>query len=132
MDRHPGEATGLVSPQAFEQAMQDATRQMLHDVMYAVNQAPDGQWINGSEMQVRDLLGDYRTRVFEVALQMKADAAEGAFSPDGPGDRPASEEQGGHRPQHPDRQRPGEPASATMAASRRRRGRPRRSTPGPG
>lgn len=133
MDRHPGEAAEPVSPQAFELAMQETTRQMLHDVMQAVNQAPDGRWINGSEMQVRDLLGEYRRRVFESALQMKANAAEGAFSPDGPNDRSASEEQGDRRPQHPDRQRPGEPASAAVAASRRRRrGRPRRSTSGPG
>ena len=133
MDRHPGEATGLVSPEAFEQVMQQATRQMLHDVIHAVNQAPDGQWINGSEMQVRDLLGEYRRRVFEAALQIKTEAAEGAFSPDGPGDGSAPQEQGDRRPQHPDRQRPGEPAATAMAASRRRRrGRPRRSAPGPG
>jgi len=84
MDRHPVEATGLVSPEAFEQVMQQATRQMLHDVIHAVNQAPDGQWINGSEMQVRDLLGEYRRRVFEAALQIKTEAAEGAFPPTDP------------------------------------------------
>jgi len=60
---------------------------MLREVMQAVNQAPDGAWINGSENKVRDLIGEYRTRAFEKALQMRTDAAEGAFSPGGRGKR---------------------------------------------
>jgi hypothetical protein len=65
--------------------MRRETEEMLRQVMEAVNKAPDGAWINGSENQVRDLLGDYRRRTFERALQMKTDAVEGAFSPGGPG-----------------------------------------------
>lgn len=83
-----------VSPELFVGAMRQETEQMLRQVMQAVNQAPDGAWINGSENEVRDLLGEYRRRVFEKALQMKNDAVEGAFSPGGPGDRPAAQEQG--------------------------------------
>ena len=75
-----------VSPQDFVDAMRAQTEQLLAEVMAAVNAAPDGAWINGSEMQVRDLMGDYRQRVFEKALQMKGEAVEGAFSPDRPGD----------------------------------------------
>jgi hypothetical protein len=74
-----------VSPEAFAAEMRQETDLMLHQVMQAVNNAPDGAWINGSEEQVRSLLADYRRRVFEKALQMKTDAAEGAFSPGGPG-----------------------------------------------
>lgn len=76
-----------VSPQAFAAAMREQTDQMLAEVIAAVNQAPDGAWISGSETQVRDLLGEYRRCVYEKALQMKTDAAEGAFSPDRPGQR---------------------------------------------
>lgn len=83
-----------VSPESFVSTMRDETDRMLREVMEAVNKAPDGAWINGSEMQVRDLLGEYRRRVYERALQMKADAAEGAFSPDRPGDRQAVAKQG--------------------------------------
>jgi hypothetical protein len=74
-----------VSGDAFVEAMRRETEEMLRQVMEAVNKAPDGAWINGSENQVRDLLGDYRRRTFERALQMKTDAVEGAFSPGGPG-----------------------------------------------
>jgi hypothetical protein len=83
-----------VSSESFAAAMRQETETMLHEVMEAVNKAPDGAWINGSEMQVRDLLGEYRRRVFEKALQMKVDAAEGAFSPGGPGNEQAAEKQG--------------------------------------
>jgi hypothetical protein len=87
-------AMAEVSPETFVAAMRQETEQMLREVMAAVNHAPDGAWINGSERQVRDLLGEYRRRVFEKALQMKTDAVEGAFSPGGPGDGPADAGQG--------------------------------------
>ena len=86
--------SGPVSREAFVAAMRQETEQMLARVMDAVNGAPDGAWINASEGEVRDLLGEYRRRVFEKALQMRLDAAEGAFSPGGPGDGRAAAEQG--------------------------------------
>ena len=75
---------------------------MLREVMEAVNKAPDGAWISGSEGQVRELMGDYRRRVYEAALQAKADAVEGAFSPDGPSDGQVPQKQGGGSTQHAD------------------------------
>jgi hypothetical protein len=102
--------------------MREPTEQMLEAVMQAVNDAPDGAWINGSEMQVRGLLEEYRRIVFEAALQQRTNVAEGAFSPDGRGDRPALEKQGGRPSQHPHRQWTGRPQSAAVAISRRRRG----------
>ena len=83
-----------VSSETFIAAMRGETDQMLREVMEAVNKAPDGYWINGSEKQVRDVMGEYRRRVFERALQMKTDVAEGAFSPGGPGVGQASGKQG--------------------------------------
>lgn len=49
----------------------------------AVNEAPDGHLIDGSEEQVRDLLGDFRRRVYQTAAQMRVEATEAspAFSP---------------------------------------------------
>lgn len=70
-----------VSPESFVSEMRQETEEMLRRVMEAVNKAPDGAWINGSEGEVRDVLGEYRRRVYEKALQMRTDAAEGAFSP---------------------------------------------------
>ena len=59
---------------------------MLGQVADAVNEAPPGRIISGSEEQVRDLFADLRQQAFETALQMRMDAAEAAFSPsEGPG-----------------------------------------------
>jgi hypothetical protein len=65
----------------FAESMKLEAAQLLNDVMEAVNQAPDGDWIAGSEEQVRDLVGEFRKRVYEQALQMRIDAAEAAFPP---------------------------------------------------
>ena len=77
-------AAARVSPEAFAEAMRGETEQMLREVMGAVNDAPDGAWVEGSEMRVRDVMGEYRRRVYERALQMRVGAAEGAFPPGGP------------------------------------------------
>jgi hypothetical protein len=128
MDRQNNGVSGSqVSSQAFAARMQAATDTMLQEVMQAVNRAPDGAWINGSEMEVRDLLGEYRRRVFETALQMKIEAAEGAFSPGG---LIAAGEQGNQSTQHADRKRTGEPGAAAMAGQGQRRRDARRHAPG--
>ncbi len=61
---------------------EDFERTML-EVADAVNNAPDGHLIDGSEEQVRDLLGDFRRRTFQTAAQMRVEATEAspAFSP---------------------------------------------------
>lgn len=53
----------------------------LQKVADAVNAAPDGAWIEGSEEPCRVALDDFKRAVFQAALQMKVDAAEAAFSP---------------------------------------------------
>lgn len=65
----------------FAESMKQEAEQLLRDVMEAVNQAPDGEWISGSEEQVRDRFGEFRKHVYEAALQARIDAAEAAFSP---------------------------------------------------
>lgn len=94
-----------VLPDEFVASMREETEQMLREVMEAVNRAPDGAWISGSETQVRDLLGEYRRRVFERALQMKVNAGEGAFSPDGPGVGPGPQGEGERAAEHAEQQR---------------------------
>lgn len=55
----------------------------MRQVAEAVNDAPDGHLIDGSEEQVRDLLGEFRRRAFETAAQMRVEATEASpdFSP---------------------------------------------------
>jgi len=82
-----------VAPDKFVEFMQQEMQQYLQSVMKAVNNAPDGDWIGGSEEQVRDLSANFRRQVFEKAVQLKVDAAEAAFSPSAqPGDGQASGE----------------------------------------
>jgi len=75
-----------VSPQEFAESMRGEFEEFAKQVMGAVNDAPDGQWIAGSEEQVRDLCAEMRRKVFERAVQKRVDAAEAAFSPSPPSD----------------------------------------------
>jgi coproporphyrinogen III oxidase-like Fe-S oxidoreductase len=70
-----------VDPQALVEQMRAAHERTMRQVMKAVNDAPDGQWIEGSEDQVADLMTDLQRQTFQTALQMRADAAEASFSP---------------------------------------------------
>jgi len=75
------ETSPRVSPQQFAESMKQEFEEFAKEVMEAVNDAPDGQWIAGSEEQVRDLCAEMRRKVFEHALQKRVDAAEAAFPP---------------------------------------------------
>jgi hypothetical protein len=70
-----------VPAQQFAELMKQEFEEFAKQVMDAVNDAPDGQWIAGSEEQVRDLCAAMRQRVFERAVQKRVDAAEAAFPP---------------------------------------------------
>ncbi len=61
--------------------MRQKMETMLGQVAYAINNAPDGYLIAGSEEKVRHLFADIRQQAFELGLQMRVDAAEAAFSP---------------------------------------------------
>ena len=69
------------SRDAYLLAMRQRVDEMLGRVADAVNAAVPGKIINGSEEQVRDLFADLRKQAFEMAVQMRVDAAEAAFSP---------------------------------------------------
>jgi hypothetical protein len=93
-----------VSAEAFREALREQFEAVCRGVVEAINQAPKGQLINASEEKVRDLFADFRRAAYQTALQMKITAAEAAFSPYPPADRPAPGEQGPGRVQRADGQ----------------------------
>jgi hypothetical protein len=83
------EGSPKVFPPKFSESMKQAAEELLQDVMESVNQAPDGDWISGSEEQVRDRFAVFREQVYQSALQARINAAEAAFPPSADGsDRP--------------------------------------------
>ena len=69
------------SREAYLCAMHQRVNDVLGKIADAVNEAVPGKIINGSEEKVRDLFADLRTQAFELAVQMRMDAAEAAFPP---------------------------------------------------
>ena len=80
------ETSPRVSPQQFAESMTQEFEEFAKNVMEAVNDAPDGQWIASSEEQVRDITAAMRQRIYEQAVQKRVDAAEAAFPPSAPSD----------------------------------------------
>jgi acyl transferase domain-containing protein len=70
-----------LSGEAFLVAMREKMDAAIRQVAEAINNAPEGYLISGSEEKVRDLFADLRQQAFELGLQMRVDAAEAAFSP---------------------------------------------------
>jgi hypothetical protein len=75
------ESTPKLSRDEFIAQMREKIEDALGKVADAVNEAPPGRIIAGSEEQVRDVFADLRKDAFETALQMRLDAAEAAFPP---------------------------------------------------
>ena len=75
------ETSPRVPPQQFAESMKQEFEEFAKQVMEAVNDAPDGQWIAASEEQVRDHCAEMRRKIFERAVQQRVDAAEAAFPP---------------------------------------------------
>jgi hypothetical protein len=75
------ESTPRLSRDEYVQQMRQEMETMLGQVADAINGAPPGRIIAGSEEKVRDLFADLRKRAFEKGLQMRMDAAEAAFPP---------------------------------------------------
>jgi hypothetical protein len=99
--------------------MQVECRRIMEQIADAVNGAPTGRVISGSEMQVRDLMEKLRQKSFELAVQMRVDSHESTFSPSADGGQAAGE-QGALPSQRADVQRP-DPVVAS-AVGRRGRG----------
>jgi hypothetical protein len=89
----------------FISEMQAEVREILGRVADAVNNAPTGNVINGSEIAVRDAMAELRRRVFEKAVQMRIDSTESSFSPSQGRDGPKQAEQGPSAADGAERQR---------------------------
>jgi hypothetical protein len=70
-----------MSREEYLALMRQKIEAMLGQVADAINNAPDGYLISGSEEKVRDLFAEARQQAFELGLQMRVDAAQAAFSP---------------------------------------------------
>ena len=85
------ESTPKLSRDEFITQMREKMEAMLGQVADAINEAPPGQIISGSEEKVRDVFADLRQQAYEMGLQMRLNAAEAAFPPSsGSKDRPAN------------------------------------------
>ena len=82
------ESTPKMSRDEFILQMRQEMEELLGKVADAINEAPAGHVISGSEEKVRDLFAELRQRAYEKGLQMRVNAAEAAFPPSaGPTDR---------------------------------------------
>jgi hypothetical protein len=99
--------------------MQEECRRIMTQIADAVNEAPTGNVIGGSEMQVRDLMADLRRVAYETAVQMRVDSTESTFSPsEGRGGEGVGE-QGSNQPQRADVQRPDRLVASAVVRGRR-------------
>jgi len=101
--------------------MREDFERTMREVADAVNDAPDGHLIDGSEERVRDVLGEFRTRSFQTAAQMRVEVTEAsaAFSPSEAG----VGQPGVGGAVHAELRGAGGVASAAIRAARRRRDR---------
>jgi hypothetical protein len=74
-------STPQMSRQQFIDRMRQKVEEAVGRVADAVNEAPPGQILAGSEEEVRDLFADLRRDAYEMAVQMRVDAAGAAFPP---------------------------------------------------
>ena len=81
-----------VSVSQMKKAAGPEVERLLREVTEAINQAPAGAVIAGSEEAVRDAMARFRQRVYELGIQLRTDAAKAAFSPSAGRDGKASAE----------------------------------------
>jgi hypothetical protein len=110
----------------FETRMQGECRRIMGRIAEAVNAAPTGNVIGGSEMQVRDLMAELRQKAYETAVQMRVDSQESTFSPSAGRGGEAQGKQGAIQPEHDVVQR----ADQLVAPAVGRRGRRQRGASG--
>jgi hypothetical protein len=75
------EQSPKLSREQFVEAMRVKFEKALGQVADAVNEAMPGFIITDSEEKVRDVFADLRREAYEMAVQMRMDAAEAAFPP---------------------------------------------------
>lgn len=70
-----------IDAKQLEESLREDVQRCIAAVVQAVNQARVGAIINDSEEPVREATARLRQTIFEKAIQMRANAAEAAFSP---------------------------------------------------
>lgn len=101
--------------------MQAEVRRILGQVADAVNNAPDGNVISGSEGAVRDAMVELQRQAFQKAVQRRIDSTESSFSPSQGRHGQGQTEQGPVAAQHLEPQRPDRDASHPLVQPRRRK-----------
>ena len=85
-----------IEAEELKRAMAQEIEQLAEETAEALNKARDGAIIADSEKIVHDAMARFREKVYEKAVQMKADkAAKAAFSPCAQRGRKGTPEQGG-------------------------------------
>ena len=77
---------------AYREALRVELERVVQEVADAVDNAPTGKIIRGSEEKARDALDRFRRIAYEKAMQMKIEAAEAAFPPSGQHERQTTAE----------------------------------------
>jgi len=70
-----------ITAEQLNKAMDADYQKLVQQVTSAVNEAPDGAVISGSEELVREAMARFRQKVYEKAVQLRTQAAQAAFSP---------------------------------------------------
>ena len=70
-----------ISAEQLGKLLLEKSPELAEKIVAAINAAPDGNWIGGSEELVRDAGHEFVKAAFEAALQQKVTAAEAAFPP---------------------------------------------------
>jgi hypothetical protein len=96
-------------------------RRTFGEVADAVNNAPDGHVISGSEMPVRDAMVELQRKAFEKAVQMRIDSTESSFSPSPGRVGQGQAEQGAFGARQPEHQRTPDNATQALACRRGRK-----------
>jgi hypothetical protein len=76
MDKSP-----KITAERLTKLLLEKAPELAEKIVTAINAAPDGNWIDGSEEQVREAGHEFTRAAFEAALEQKVEAAEAAFPP---------------------------------------------------
>ncbi len=69
-----------ITTEQLTKAMDAEYQKLVQQLKGAVNLAPDGAVISGSEELVREAMAKFRQKVYEKAVQLRMQAAQAAFS----------------------------------------------------
>jgi hypothetical protein len=67
--------------QELDRKLAELSQQAMAEARAAVQAAPEGQWIAGSEWQIREIFQRLEQASYQLLLQAKIDAQAASFSP---------------------------------------------------